>query len=56
MQDSLCNFLIIKSQTALYHAIQCTITCDAVIPFCRQLWCKFYNLCGLVNIPIHKQC
>ena len=26
----LCGFLIIKSQTALHHAVQCNITCGAV--------------------------
>ena len=35
MQCSLCDFLIIEPQTALYHvvwcgAVQCTITCGAV--------------------------
>ena len=30
-----CSFLIIKPQTALHHAVRSTITCGAVIPFCR---------------------
>ena len=30
MQYGLCGFLIIKPQTALHHAVWCTITCGAV--------------------------
>ena len=25
-----CSFYIIKPQTALHHAVRCTVTCDAV--------------------------
>ena len=41
-----CGFLIIKAQTALHHAMLCTVTCSAVMPFCKQFWCDF---CSLVN-------
>ena len=30
MRYGLCSFYIIKPQTALHHAMQCTITCGAV--------------------------
>ena len=30
VQCSLCSFLIIKPQTALLHAVRCTITCGLV--------------------------
>ena len=30
MRCGLCGFLIIKPQTALHHAVRCTITCGAV--------------------------
>ena len=30
MRCSLCGFYIIKPQTALHHAVQCTVTCGAV--------------------------
>ena len=29
-------------------AVQCTITCGAVMLFCGQFW---FGLCGLVNTP-----
>ena len=30
MRCGLCGFLIIKPQTALHHAVRCTITCGAM--------------------------
>ena len=30
MHYGLCGFLIIKPQTALHYAVQCTVTCGAV--------------------------
>ena len=33
---------------AVHYYVRCTITCGAVMPFCRRFWC---SLCGLVNTP-----
>ena len=44
MWYGLCDFLFIKPQTTLHHAVWCS----AVMPFCRRFWCGF---CGLVNTP-----
>ena len=59
MRCSLCDFLIIKPQTTLHHAVwygavQYYLRCNAVMPFCEQFWCNFCvlcGLCGLVNTP-----
>ena len=52
MRCSLCDFLIIKSQTALHHAVWCGavhyyLQYGAVMLFCGWFWC------GLVNTPIY---
>ena len=62
MRCDLCNFLIIKPQTALHHAVWCGavhyyLQCGVVMPFCGRFWCDFCDLdelcglCGLVNTP-----
>ena len=56
VQCGLCGFLIIKSQTALHHAVRCgalllAVRCGAVIPFCGQFWCGLCGLYDLVNTP-----
>ena len=56
MKCGLCDFLIIKQQTALHHAVwcgavHCYLWCGAVMSFYGQFWCGFYGLCGLVNTP-----
>ena len=54
MRCGLCGFLIMKLQTALYHAVRSgTVTCNAVMPFCRKFW---YDLYGLVNTPCGPTC
>ena len=51
MQCDLCDFLIIKPQTALHHAVRC----DAVMSFCGRFWCGLCSLCGLMNTPTCNQ-
>jgi len=42
------GFLIIKPQTALHHAVWCTITCGAVHYY---LWCStVMPFCGLFGV------
>ena len=61
MRCGLCNFLIIKPQTALHHAVWCGavqdyLRCDAVMPFYGRFWCNFYDLCGLCGLMNTLRC
>ena len=50
------GFLIIKLQTALHHAVWCSVVhyylrCSMVMPFYGRFCCDFFGLCGLMNTP-----
>ena len=61
MRCVLCIFLILKSQTALYHTVWCGavyyyLQCSAIMPFCGRFWydfCDLRDLCNLVNTHTH---
>ena len=49
MRCGLCDFLIIKPQIVLHHAVRYAtvhyyLQCGTVMLFCRQFWCGLYDL------------
>ena len=45
------GFLIIKPQTALHHAVQCIVTCGAIMLFCGHF---FFFFCAVWWTPLIK--